>query len=401
MFVDIVDVNDGGTAACECNDCFTGPDCSTPVRECRADSDSGDPLLFEAYWRANPNLGTVVIPGWYRMSYLTRDNAAILYTDALLRTIRDLHGMVGNAVTKDRYIVVGTGSMQLINAVVHSLALLNSDRVSSVVAKAPYYSAYKVQTEYLDSPLFNFARDPARFTGNATGRGAQIELIASPNNPDAQIQEVPQNISEHVIYDHAYNWPHLSPITKASDHDIMLFTLSKITGHAGSRIGWAIIKDYNLYRTVQWYVVLNTLGVSHESQLRATQLIRTIIKSYSEGIRNEKGLFHYGREVLESRWATIQSILKNSSRFSLQELKPDYCFFFAQIVDPSPGHAWIRCNYEEDVDCAAVMLSAGIIGRKFGSGNRFVRLSLLKRRSHFEILTARLTKLVAQTSSST
>lgn len=97
--------------------------------------------------------------------------------------------------------------------------------------------AYKVQTEYLDSPLFNFARDPARFTGNATGRGAQIELIASPNNPDAQIQEVPQNISEHVIYDHAYNWPHLSPITKASDHDIMLFTLSKITGHAGSRIG--------------------------------------------------------------------------------------------------------------------------------------------------------------------
>lgn len=76
------------------------------------------------------------------MSYLTRDNAAILYTDALLRTIRDLHGMVGNAVTKDRYIVVGTGSMQLINAVVHSLALLNSDRVSSVVAKAPYYSVH-------------------------------------------------------------------------------------------------------------------------------------------------------------------------------------------------------------------------------------------------------------------
>lgn len=94
-----------------------------------------------------------------------------------------------------------------------------------------------MQTEYFESPLYTFAGQPDRVTGNLKGRGAEIELIASPNNPTGHIQEVSQNVSGPVIYDHAYYWPHLTPITKANDYDIMLFTLSKVTGHAGSRVG--------------------------------------------------------------------------------------------------------------------------------------------------------------------
>jgi len=84
-------------------------------------------------------LGTVVIPGWYRMGYLAQDGSEGYYTDALLAAIRGLHATVGNAVTENRYIVVGTGSGQLINAVVHGLALQDAGRVSSVVAKTPFY----------------------------------------------------------------------------------------------------------------------------------------------------------------------------------------------------------------------------------------------------------------------
>lgn len=101
---------------------------------------SGDPLLLEAYWRENVDLGTVVIPGWYRMSYQPHDGATSFYTEGFMATIKDLHALVGNAVTEGRYIVAGTGSMQLINAVVHSLALQDEGRVSPVVAKAPYYN---------------------------------------------------------------------------------------------------------------------------------------------------------------------------------------------------------------------------------------------------------------------
>jgi len=61
------------------------------------------------------------------------------------------------------------------------------------------------------------------------------------------------------------------------------------------------------------------------------------------------------------------------------------------------GYAWIHCKHEEDVDCTAVMLSAGVVGRpgsESGSSDRYVRLSLLKRDTDFDNMAARLTKLV-------
>lgn len=41
------------------------------------------------------------------------------------------------------------------------------------------------------------------------------------------------------LYDHAYYWPHFTPITEAVEYgpgDIACFTLSKLTGHAGQSI---------------------------------------------------------------------------------------------------------------------------------------------------------------------
>lgn len=70
--------------------------------------------------------------------------------------------------------------------------------------------------------------------------GPYIEVVNSPNNPDGSLREaVVKNSGEQgmLIHDLAYYWPHYTAITSAADHDIMLFTLSKCTGHAGSRIG--------------------------------------------------------------------------------------------------------------------------------------------------------------------
>lgn len=42
-----------------------------------------------------------------------------------------------------------------------------------------------------------------------------------------------------TIHDLAYYWPQYTAISSPANHDIMLFTASKSTGHAGTRVGWA------------------------------------------------------------------------------------------------------------------------------------------------------------------
>jgi len=66
-----------------------------------------------------------------------------------------------------------------------------------------------------------------------------IELVTSPNNPDGQLKKaILQGQYVKTIHDLAYYWPHFTPITQpAVDEDLMIFTLSKLTGHAGSRFG--------------------------------------------------------------------------------------------------------------------------------------------------------------------
>ena len=68
--------------------------------------------------------------------------------------------------------------------------------------------------------------------------GIPLEIVVSPNNPDGSLKTKVLDDEAWAIYDHAYYWPHYVPITKPLDHDFMMFTMSKVTGHAGSRIGY-------------------------------------------------------------------------------------------------------------------------------------------------------------------
>ena len=43
-----------------------------------------------------------------------------------------------------------------------------------------------------------------------------------------------------VVNDLAYYWPHYTAITAPADYPIMLWTMSKISGHAGTRLGYAM-----------------------------------------------------------------------------------------------------------------------------------------------------------------
>lgn len=91
--------------------------------------------------------------------------------------------------------------------------------------------------DHLRSGLFKWVGDALSYNED----GPYIELVTTPNNPDGVIKEpVAQGTKGMLVHDLAYYWPQYTAITSPADHDIMLFTLSKATGHAGSRIGYVL-----------------------------------------------------------------------------------------------------------------------------------------------------------------
>lgn len=91
-------------------------------------------------------------------------------------------------------------------------------------------------TDYLKSGIHRWAGDAYNFSTDEP----YIELVTSPNNPDGSIRQAVVNGDKGIlVHDLAYYWPQYTPITHQADQDIMLFTISKSTGHAGTRIGLA------------------------------------------------------------------------------------------------------------------------------------------------------------------
>ena len=92
--------------------------------------------------------------------------------------------------------------------------------------------AYPDEVDVLRSRLYRWAGDATVYDKDEP----YIEIVTSPNNPDGTIRgPVVRSASEgKLVHDLAYYWLHYTPITHQADHDVMLFTFSKCTGHAGS-----------------------------------------------------------------------------------------------------------------------------------------------------------------------
>ncbi|KAK1440396.1 hypothetical protein QVD17_06221 [Tagetes erecta] len=379
-------VSDDGQPVCECYGCYTGNDCSHLSKGCAADADSGDPIYLEPFWMQNAADTTVVISGWHRMSYDYADHN--MMSIELENFIRKLHSIAGNAITKGRYMVFGVGSSQLLNAAVYAL----SSTPSKVLASTPFYPVYKDQTMFFNSESFQFEGDTNSWkSNNSTNNMDVIEFVTSPNNPDGELRQ--SILKGKTIYDHAYFWPQFTPIPGPSDQDLMLFSLSKLTGHAGTRFGWAIIKDRDVYEKVLKYIYLADMGISKDTQLRVLKILKVAIK------QDTKLFFDFAYDKMRDRWDRLTSIFSKSTRFSIQKRHPLHCNFFHQTRLPSPAYAWVKCEREEDDDCASLLKSERILGQSgsiFGAKDRYTRLSLIKSQDDFELLLQRLSELVSR-----
>ncbi|KAJ6685195.1 TRYPTOPHAN AMINOTRANSFERASE-RELATED PROTEIN 3 [Salix purpurea] len=385
----VLDGNEG--PACECNTCYGGPDCSQFFPDCAVNADGGDPLFLEPFWMQQAASSALLVAGWHRMSYSYGDQSTI--SKELERHIRKLHDIVGNAATEGRYVVFGAGSTQLLNAAVYALSPDNSSSPARVVASIPFYPVYELQTDIFNSVDFQFQGDTSLWKNKSDSDTEVIEFVTSPNNPDGQLNKaVLHGPNVKAIHDHAYYWPHFTAIPAPADSDVMIFTLSKLTGHAGSRFGWAIIKDKVIYQRMVTYIGLNTMGVSRDSQLRALKLIKVVLAT------GGRGIFEFGHETMRKRWEKMNKLISTSKRFSLQKLMPKYCNYFQKIRGASPAYAWLKCEKQEDKHCYAVLQAvANITGRQgslFYAEDRYVRLSLIRSQDDFDLLLHKVNELV-------
>ena len=101
--------------------------------------------MFEPFWQKMGDKCDVLIRGSDLMSYYSDKNNVCWFLEPELGdAIKKLHGVVGNAVTDDRHIVLGTGSTQLFQALLYALTAPAAPEPEtepvSVVSSAPYYS---------------------------------------------------------------------------------------------------------------------------------------------------------------------------------------------------------------------------------------------------------------------
>ncbi|PPD79791.1 hypothetical protein GOBAR_DD23273 [Gossypium barbadense] len=339
--------------------------------------------MYESYWQKKGDETTVVIPGWQFMSYFSDATRLCWFLEPeFAKQIVRLHNVVGNAVTENRHIVVGTGSTQLFQAALYALSPCAEAEPISVVSAAPYYSSYPLITDCLKSRLYKWAGDARSFSKN----GPYIELVTSPNNPDGFARRSVVNGSEGIlIHDLAYYWPQYTPISSPANYDLMLFTVSKSTGHAGMRIGWALVKDEDVARKMTKYIEINTIGVSKDSQVRAAKVLK-VISDNSEGPNEGDSFFEFSYRVMAKRWKQFREAVQQSGLFSVSDFPPQLCMFLNRVFEPQPAFAWIKCEGDIE-DCESFLRGKKILtrgGKHFGVNPNYVRISMLDRDKNYE-----------------
>ncbi|XWS50904.1 hypothetical protein CRYUN_Cryun12cG0130300 [Craigia yunnanensis] len=354
--------------------------------------DHGDPTMYESYWQKMGDETTVVIPGWQFMSYFSDATSLCWFLEPeFAEQIVRLHKVVGNAVTENRHIIVGTGSTQLFQAALYALSHKTKAEPISVVSAAPYYSSYPLITDCLKSRLYKWAGDARSFSKN----GPYIELVTSPNNPDGFARHSVVNSSEGIlIHDLAYYWPQYTPISSPANYDLMLFTVSKSTGHAGMRIGWALVKDEDAARKMTKYIELNTIGVSKDSQIRAAKVLKVISES-CERPNEGDSFFEFSYHLMAKRWKQLRQAVHQSGLFSVPDFPPQLCKFLNRVFEPQPAFAWVKCEGEIE-DCESFLRGKKILtrgGKHFGVSPKFVRISMLDRVKNYDTFVERMSTI--------
>lgn len=107
-----------------------------------------------------------------------------------------------------------------------------------VNSQSTFQQVFQTQTEYFESERFRFEGEASFWSNTSDTTRDIIEFVTSPSNPEGQLKgPVLSGPNVKTIHDRAYYWPNFTPIPGPAEEEVSIFTISKLTGHAGSRLG--------------------------------------------------------------------------------------------------------------------------------------------------------------------
>ncbi|HVI40870.1 MAG TPA: pyridoxal phosphate-dependent aminotransferase [Anaerovoracaceae bacterium] len=232
---------------------------------------------------------------------------------------------------EDKYkapVVITNGAKQALGACFYALNQLGMTKVGM---RTPYWALIPplVKMHGLE-PMTSYV-------------GTNANLLIVPNNPDGFTSEpvLLQGFVDNcrsrgvpVIHDAAYYTPVYMPQDSILNAlgDVQIFSVSKMLGLSGLRIGFAVCYDQELYKLIQQYMEAMTVGVSMLSQVFLYELL---YKMYS----NQK----LSENFEASSWLAL-----NKSKLAFKQVHPDVLEVPDNFEDTAGMFGWFKVGPKAD-----------------------------------------------------
>eukprot|EP01084_Bolivina_argentea_P035000 64891_1 len=366
---------------CECFQCYSGNNCEIEESNCSISAGSGQPYLLIEYWtekvRKN-KIKPMITPADYRMPYnqlrvpYTADDTAGL-GGQLNQIIRRMHSQYHNVNMTDSVLIFGAGATQL-NVATYAAYSEFLQRQITAFVQVPYYASY---------PRFCAAVGESRCVFNSSEQlndeGNIVEYITIPNNPDGFHRERVYKNCTNFAHDLVYYWPmyyessdDLIPL----DAPVSFFSITKLTGHAGTRFGWAFVKNISLAMEITGWIYRTQGSIQVDSVNRAYELL-----SYFE--ENGDEFFDFIRDRMKDRFDILLDIIEGQNNYILKSRIGAY-------------FAWIECVGKNEIEIINVFASYNLspnLGSAYGQPG-FIRLGMTQFEGNFQRMMDRFRLLV-------
>lgn len=203
-------------------------------------------------------------------------------------------------------VVVCNGAKQALSAAFYAMRKNGTDYI---VYDKPYYPA----TPSLISLSGLVGLLPDEVDHDFWPASNVVRLLTSPNNPDgdnlSNIELIEHQSQGQVIHDAAYYTDIYLPDNQIPIPigNIQIYSVSKMYGLSGIRIGYAVCHKESLYNDVAEYIELTSAGVSAASQ----DIIRNVEQFFMDNPEKLSAFHNDARSILKKNRALLTLLDQN------------------------------------------------------------------------------------------